>query len=579
MRWSECFIPTRREVPADTQFVSHRFLLRAGLIKPLASGVFCLLPLGERVRRKISAIIRDEMDRIGGQEFHLPALSPADVWRESGRWDGMGDNMFRLRDRHGVPFGLAMTHEEVFTSVARDELHSYKQLPQIWYQIQTKFRDEERPKAGLLRVREFLMKDSYSFDADRAGLDAAFERHYQAYRRIFDRCGLVYTPVQASSGAMGGSESTEFMVRTEAGEDTIATCAACGYAANTEKAVSRTEPTTDAEGPASPERFATPGIRTIEALTTFPGGASAVRQIKTLVFCADDEMVLALVRGDQELHPTKLADALGAAAVRPAHESEIREKLGAGPGSLGAVGVSGMRIVADRALQGRTNMTTGANEDDWHLRGVSVERDIRVDTWVDLAVVRAGEGCPSCEDGRLEVFKAVEIGHIFKLGTKYSEALGARVSNADGREVPLVMGSYGIGVERVMVAAVELYADDGGIVWPMSIAPFQVVVTPVNQRDEALRGAAERLVDELERLGLDVLYDDRDERAGVKLNDADLVGIPLRVTVGPKKFSQGKVELFHRGTRSVEDIEIDLAPTTIAERVRAALDAHRGVVR
>jgi prolyl-tRNA synthetase len=563
VRWSRSFIPTRREAPADAQFVSHKLLLRAGLARQLASGIFSMLPLGERVRRRIAEIVRDEMEAIGGQQFHLPALHPADVWQESGRWDVMGENMFRLRDRHGAALGLGMTHEEIFAAIARDELRSYKQLPQIWFQIQTKFRDEERPKAGLLRVREFLMKDSYSFDLDREGLDRSFAAHRDAYRRIFDRCGLRYVAVEASSGAMGGSESTEFMVKTDAGEDTIAVCASCGYAANTEKATARVAPADDAEGPEAPEKFSTPGVRTIEALTTFPGGAPADRQIKTLVYWADDRKVLALVRGDHELNPTKLADTLGAHAVWPALEPEIREALGAGPGSLGAVGVRTPQVVADVALGGRTNMTTGANEDDFHLRGVSIERDIEVGLWADLRTVKAGDGCSSCE-GRLDVFKAVEIGHIFKLGTRYSEALGARVLDREGREAPIVMGSYGIGIERVLVAAIELYADDAGIVWPASIAPFDVIVTPVNVRDEAVAAASERLVGELESLGVEVLYDDRDERAGVKFNDADLIGIPVRVTVGPKKLADGLVEVVERAGRTKHDLPIEGAAEAIA---------------
>jgi prolyl-tRNA synthetase len=570
VRWSRFFIPTRREAPADAQFVSHALLLRAGLTRQLASGIFSMLPLGERVRRKIAGIVRDEMEAIGGQEFHLPALHPADIWQESGRWEVMGENMFRLRDRHGAALGLGMTHEEIFAAIARDDLRSYKQLPQIWFQIQTKFRDEERPKAGLLRVREFLMKDSYSFDLDREGLDRSFAAHRDAYRRIFDRCGLLYVAVEASSGAMGGSESTEFMVKTDAGEDTVAVCASCGYAANTEKATARVAPVEDAAGPEAPEKFATPGVRTIEALTTFPGGTAADRQIKTLVYWADDRKVLALVRGDHELNPTKLADALGATAVWPALEPEIREALGAGPGSLGAVSAhehANLQIVADLALRGRTNMTTGANEDDFHLRGVSVDRDIEVGMWADLCTVKAGDGCPSCE-GALDVFKAVEIGHIFKLGTRYSEALGARVLDREGQKVPIVMGSYGIGIERVLVAAIELFADEAGIVWPASIAPFDVIVTPVNVRDETVAAAAERLVGELEALGVEVLYDDRDERAGVKFNDADLIGVPLRVTVGSKKIAAGLVELVERATHTARDLPVDGAAEAIARLSR-----------
>lgn len=572
MRWSNMFIPTLREDPADAEVASHRLLVRAGYIRQLTAGVYSLLPLGQRVRLKVIKIIREEMNRIGAQEFLLPAIHPAEVWKESGRWEVMGDNMFRLRDRKGVEMGLGMTHEEIFTSIARNTINSYRQLPQVWYQIQTKFRDEARPKSGLLRVREFTMKDAYSFDVDREGLDKAFQDEYEAYCRIFTRCGLQYTPVEASSGAMGGSQSTEFMVRTEAGEDHIVTCQKCDYAANVEKAVSRLPEFEDEEGPAAPEQFPTPGVRTIEDLTTFSGGAAADRQIKTLVYVLDDNLVLVLMRGDHELNETKLADATGALNIRAAHPDEIRESLGASAGSLGAVGVGRAthprisQVIADESLRRRRNMTTGANRDDFHLRGVSMERDITVDKWTNLRTVKAGEGCPKCE-GTLDVFKAVEIGHIFKLGTKYSDSMGARVLTADGKEVPIVMGSYGIGVERVMVSAVELYNDEAGIIWPASIAPFEVVVTPVNIKDQDLLSAAERVYEELKASGIDALLDDRDERAGVKFNDADLTGVPYRVTIG-KKIKEGKVELLTRRGRASEDVPLDSIVETLRARIK-----------
>ncbi|MDQ3649052.1 MAG: proline--tRNA ligase, partial [Acidobacteriota bacterium] len=527
MRWSQYFVPTLRDDPADAEVVSHRLLLRAGFIRQLGAGIYSYLPLGYRVALKITQILREEMNRIGGQEFLLPALNPRELWEESSRWSVMGDNMFRLKDRKGGDLCLAMTHEEVFTSIARHEIRSYKQLPQVWYQIQTKFRDEARPKSGLMRLRQFTMKDAYSFDVDAGGLDRSFEDQREAYKRIFDRCGLKYVIVEASSGAMGGSASNEFMTRTDAGEDLIATCEACGYAANLEKAASRIPSVTDDAGPDAPEEFPTPGVRTIEDLTTFPGGAAADRQIKTLVYIAtindEPQFVLALLRGDHQLHETKLADALGANAVRPAQAEEIRDLLGAGAGSLGGVGAKQqakaagreVRIIADASLQGRRNMTTGANKDDHHLRSVSIERDIKLDSWADLRIVASGEGCPNCEAGTLEVFKAMEIGHIFKLGTKYSESMGARVLNPDGKEVPIIMGSYGIGVERIISAAIELHHDADGIIWPRAIAPFDVVVTVTNVKQQEIRDAGERLYTDLQRAGLDVLLDDRDERAGV----------------------------------------------------------------
>jgi prolyl-tRNA synthetase len=571
MRWSNLFIPTLREDPADAEVTSHRLLVRAGYIRQLTAGVYSLLPLAQRVRLKVMQIIREEMNRIGGQEFLLPAIHPAELWKESGRWEVMGENMFRLRDRKGSDMALGMTHEEVFTSIARHTINSYRQLPQVWYQIQTKFRDEARPKSGLLRVREFTMKDAYSFDIDWAGLDKSFDDQYKAYCRIFTRCGLKYTAVEASSGAMGGSQSTEFMVRTNAGEDHIVLCPRCGYAANVEKATSKLADIDDGDGLDSPEEFPTPGVHTIEDLATFPGGAPAERQIKTLVYALDDRLALVLMRGDHELNETKLIDATGAINVRPAHPEEIREALGASAGSLGAVGVTPdshpkiTRIIADEALRGRRNMTTGANKDGYHLRGVSILRDIKVDCWASLRSVKAGEACIKC-GGPLDVFKAVEVGHIFKLGLKYSESMGARVLTADGKEVPIVMGSYGIGVERILAAAVESSHDDAGIIWPQSIAPFHVVVTPVNVKDSQLLDAAWRIYDALNEARVEALLDDRDERAGVKFNDADLIGVPYRITVG-KKFKQGKVELLTRATRKSEDVDVDSVVQVLGNRL------------
>ncbi|MFL6546623.1 MAG: proline--tRNA ligase, partial [Candidatus Udaeobacter sp.] len=547
------FIPTLREDPADAEVVSHKLLLRGGVVRQLHAGIYSFLPLGQRIALKVMQILREEMNGIGGQEFFLPALHPAEVWKESGRWDAIGDEMFRLKDRKGADMCLGMTHEEIFTTIARNELRSYKQLPQVWYQIQVKFRDEARPKSGLMRLRTFIMKDAYSFDVDTNGLDQAFIDQREAYKRIFDRCGLKYVMVEASSGAMGGSESNEFVARTDAGEDLIATCSNCGYAANLEKATSRLARVMDEAGPESPEEFPTPGVRTIEDLINFPGGATADRQIKSLVFIAtinnESVPVLALLRGDHQLHETKLGDNLGATAIRAAHAEEIRELMGASAGSLGGVNAKQnaraanreLTIIADMGLKGRRNMTTGANKDDHHLRGVNIERDIPVDKWADLRMAVAGEACPHCEIGILEVYKAMEIGHIFKLGTKYSASMGATVLTQDGKEVPIVMGSYGIGVERIITAAVEQNHDGDGIVWPRSIAPFDVVVTITNMKQEELRTAGDNLYKQLQRAGLDVLLDDRDERAGVKFKDADLIGIPYRITLG-KKVSDGLVE-------------------------------------
>jgi prolyl-tRNA synthetase len=561
MRWTRFFIPTTREVPAGADAVSHQLLLRAGYIRQVTAGVYALLPLAQRMRLKIINIIREEMDRIGGQEFLLSALQPAELWKESGRWQTLDEIAFRLRDRKKSEMLLGLTHEEAFTAQARAGLNSYKQLPQIWYQIQTKFRDEARPKSGLLRVREFTMKDSYSFDIDNAGLDLAFQAHYEAYNRIFSRCGLTFTAVDASSGAMGGSQSTEFMVFTEAGEDRVVVCPACGYAANTEKAVAKLEQIDDSDGQCeSPQPFATPDIRTIEQLAQFVGGAPARSQIKTLVYVLDDKLTLILMRGDHELNESKVLAASGAQTMRQATEAEIVAALGARPGSLGAVGVTAAQnkpvqmIIADQALSGRKAMVTGANQDDVHLRGVEVDRDISVDLWQDLRLVKDGEQCARCDD-KLQMHKALEIGHIFKLGTRYSLTMDAHVLDADGERQPLVMGSYGIGVERMIAAIAELSNDAAGLVWPISVAPFSVVIVPVNTNDAEVMASAEAIYGDLTARGVDVLFDDRDERAGVKFNDADLIGVPLRITLG-KKVKSGIVELFSRWQRSSEDVPL-----------------------
>ena len=574
MRWSQYFIPTLREDPADAEVVSHKLLLRAGVIRQLSAGIYSYLPLGQRIALKVMQILREEMNAIGGQEFFLPALHPAEVWQESGRWYAIGDEMFRLKDRKGGDMCLGMTHEEVFTTIARNELRSYKQLPQVWYQIQIKFRDEARPKSGLMRLRTFIMKDAYSFDIDRAGLDRSFADQREAYKRIFTRCGIQFLIVEASSGAMGGSESNEFMALTAAGEDLVVSCPNCDYAANLEKARSKIAQIVEDRGSDKPEEFPTPGVRTIEDLTTFPGGAAADRQIKTLVYMSKTASgnplpLLILLRGDHQLHETKLAD-LGIGEARPAHPEEIRELLGASAGSLGAVGARErvktatvgnvsrypqVSIIADEALKGRRNMTTGANKDDHHIRGVDVERDIQVDLWADLRTVTSGELCPRCGTGALEVFKGMEIGHIFKLGTKYSDSMGATVLNEAGAQVPIVMGSYGIGVERIITAAVEQRHDDDGIIWPKSLTPFHVVVTITNMKQDELRAAGEKLYGDLQRGGLEVLLDDRDERAGVKFKDADLIGIPYRITIG-KKAGDGIVELFDRAAKQSEDVKI-----------------------
>ena len=553
-RLSRLFVPTLKQAPADAQVVSHKLLVRAGFIRQLGAGIYDYLPLAKRTLTKIEAIIRDEMEGIGAQEFYLPALHPAEIWKESGRWDVMGDNMFRLRDRKHGDYCLGMTHEEIFTAIARDELRSYRQLPQTWYQIQPKFRDEPRPKSGLLRVRQFTMKDAYSFDIDAAGLDRSYDAERQAYERIFIRCGLTFVDVQAHSGAMGGSGSQEFMVRTDAGEDLVAACGSCRYAANVETATSRIAAEHD-EPAAAIEEFATPGVVTIDALAGAPYGVSARRQLKTLVYVADEQIVLAVVRGDHELNEAKLQTATGAGVIRPAQADEIVALMSAHPGSLGAVGFTRAPVFVDPAVADRTNMVTGANRDGFHLRGVDVRRDVLGHgKLAELRTVGTGEGCPLCE-GTLDVFKALEIGHIFKLGTKYSVSMKANVLTPEGTEVPLVMGSYGIGVERIMAAAIELHHDADGIIWPISIAPYRATVVTLGTDPELVR-AGDEVAAALAAAGLDVLYDDRDERVGVKLKDADLIGIPIRIAIGKRGLADGKVELKRRGQSAVELIAI-----------------------
>ena len=571
MRWSSLFIPTLREDPAGAEAASHRLLLRGGFVRQLAAGHYSILPLGQRVRDKVDRIIRQEMDGIGGQRLHLPALHPAEVWKKSGRWEAMGDEMFRLSDRKGMDHCLGMTHEEVIALLA-GEVFSYRDLPQIWYQIQTKFRDEPRPKAGVLRVREFTMKDAYSLDVDQAGLDVAFDLHHQAYVTIFRRCGLKALDVVASSGAMGGSESIEFMVPSPAGEDWIVTCDGCDYRANLERAVSVIPTIDDGPSQGETELLSTPGLRTIRALAkAHPVRATPQRQIKTLVYSVDSQLTLVLVRGDHELLEQKLVDTLGSSNLRPATQPEIRAALGADPGSLGAVGVTGLPIIADRNLAGRTNLVTGANRDDWHFVSVDMERDIAVGQWADLRGIAAGEQCPGC-GGVLDVWRGIEVGHIFKLGTRYSAAMGAMVQDERGDFNPIVMGSYGIGGERTMAAVVEFSHDRRGIIWPASVAPYQVVITVLRADDPKTRAAGERLYAQLSEEGWEALLDDRPLRPGVKFADAELIGIPYRITVGPRKLASGQVELTVRRDLSTCDVSLEQAAGRVIGMVGADLE-------
>ena len=585
-RWSKLFIPTLREAPADAEVASHKFLLRAGYIRQLGAGIYNYLFMGQRSLNKIIAIVRDEMDKIG-QEFYLPGILPKELWVESGRWSIMGENMFRLKDRKGADLCLGMTHEEIMTGMARNELRSYKQLPQIWYQIQTKFRDEPRPKSGLLRVRQFIMKDSYSFDLDEAGLDTSYNLHDKAYRAIFTRCGLKFVVVEADSGAMGGSRSQEFMVYTEAGEDLIASCPVCGYAANLEKATSRLETVAEMEptGDGKPEPVHTPSCAAIADVAAF-FKISPASDIKCVAYMAlkrgakgeKDTWhgVAAFLRGDHQVNETKLLNAIGGADLRTMQAEELQQYFNGPAGYLGPVGLKpdakplgdGLTVVVDKSLEGRRNLVCGANKLDYHLRNVIPGRDFSWTLIADIRSVNEGEGCPKdgCA-GKLVVGKAVEVGHIFKLGDRYTKSMGSRVLDPNGKEVTPIMGCYGIGIERILTAAIEQSNDAEGFWLPVTIAPFTAVVTITNVSDAALRETGEKLAAELEAAGLDVLLDDRDERAGVKFKDADLVGIPYRINVG-KKAAAGQVELVSRAARSSVDVALGEVVHQLKKRIQ-----------
>lgn len=557
MRWSQAFIPTLRDDPNDADAASHRLLLRAGFIRQLMAGHYIYLPLAQRVRLKVMEILREEMNGIGAQELAVPGMNPLEIWQQSGRDQVMAEILYSFERPDGQTVVMGPTAEEVVTPLANTEIQSYKNLPQIWYQMTTKYRYEARPKSGLLRVREFTMKDSYSFDLDEESLDNSYEKHRGAYTRFFTRIGLDPIPVQASSGAMGGSASVEFMAATNAGEDDIVRCTNCDYAANVEKAMSTLPAIDDGERGKEVERFDTPGVRTIKDLETFEGGAAADRQLKTLVYVVDSQLTLVLLRGDFELVEQKLLDATGATAVRPATPDEIKPALGAMPGSLGAVGVTDLPIIADSDLKGRYNMTTGANTDDVHVRNVDIERDIKVNKWASLRLVKQGEACP-LDGAPLGVVHTVEIGHIFKLGDRYTREtdFDMTVLGADGSKIRPIMGCYGIGVERALAAVVEQNHDEKGIVWPVAIAPFHVAVVPLNADNDEVMGAANMLYEELTGGGIETILDDRDARAGVKLADVELVGIPVRVTIGKRGIANRTVEITVRKTGETTEVPL-----------------------
>ena len=561
MRWSRSLIPTLREDPAEAEAVSHKLMFRAGLVRQLAAGIYVYLPLGQRVMDKISAIIREEINRIGGQEITMPVLHPAEIWQQSGRWSEIGDEMFRLKDRNQRDMCLGMTHEEVIAWLASKEIRSYRDLPQIWYQIQTKERDEARPRSGVLRTREFLMKDSYTLDIDEAGLAKSYEAHREAYCRILDRCGLRYFVVESDPGMMGGAGAHEFMAPSQAGEDEIARCPRCGYAANVELA--RGLPAQPEFPHWTREEVPTPNARTIAEVSTLLNTDPAL-MLKSLCYMAKGAPALALVRGDQDLHEKKLARALGA-EVRPAHPDEVKAFFGAPVGFIGPVGAR-VPVVADECLKDGVYVA-GANRDGFHLKGVRPGVDFTA-RFADLHVVRSGEGCGQC-GAALTVERVIEVGNIFKLGTKYSVPLRAVFLDEHGQERPIVMGSYGIGPARIAAAAVEQSHDSDGVVWPWSIAPYQVHIVPVNMKDQAQATAAEALYAELRQAGYEVLLDDRDERPGVKFKDADLIGIPIRVTVGTALTKEGVVEVRTRRTREDRRIPPRAVLATVKELAQA----------
>ncbi|NMA68924.1 MAG: proline--tRNA ligase [Desulfitobacterium sp.] len=573
MRVSQLYNPTLREVPAEAEVISHQLMLRAGLIRRATAGVYTYLPLGLRTIRKIEDIVREEMEAKGGQEVLLPIIQPAELWRETGRWDVYGPELFRLNDRHNREFCLGPTHEEIVTDLVRGELRSYKQLPLLLYQIQNKYRDERRPRFGLMRGREFIMKDLYSFDRDEKGLAESYDKMYDAYSRIFTRCGLKFRPVEADAGAIGGTGGThEFMVLAESGEAAVVYCQDCDYAANNEQAVCSPRPV-ESEEPEGPYRSVdTPGTKTIEQVVEFLG-VEKEQLIKSLLYQGDDKLFLVLVRGDREVNEIKINNAVGPFInLQLASDDVVKEKLGCDPGFVGPIGVpKDLTIIADQEVPLMKKAVCGANDLDKHYIDVVPEKDFRIDEVLDIRIVEKGEACPQCGTP-LEEARGIEVGQVFKLGTKYSESLKATFLDENGVEKPCVMGCYGLGIGRTMAAAIEQNHDKDGIIWPMSIAPYHVILVPVNMKDEQIREAGEKLYNELKSLGVEVVIDDRNERPGVKFKDADLVGYPLRINIGSKTLANGEVELRDRRTGEVQLVKVNEAAKQVQEIIQKSLD-------
>ncbi|OQX56214.1 MAG: proline--tRNA ligase [Candidatus Cloacimonas sp. 4484_209] len=553
MRLSKYFLPTLKELPKEAKEISHILLLRAGLIKPLMSGVYEYLPLGWRVISKIERIIREEMNRIGGMELLLPALTNREIWDETERWDDFGKEMFKFKDRNDREISLAPTHEEIITDLARKEIQSYRQLPQIWYQIQTKFRDEPRPKGAVLRARQFIMKDSYSLDKDYKGLDKSYDLHYEAYKRIFARCGLDIIVVGASSGLMGGSQSNEFMFLSSSGEDEVVLCDKCNYAANMEVAKTILDPITGENSNIEMVHTPVPGsVEEISKLLKKPKEFF----IKSLLYIANDKPVFILVRGDHNVSEPKLVSVIGQ-EFRTASKEEVKKLTGAEIGYISPVGIDNIDVYADISLKGATGMITGANKDYYHIKGVNIERDINVKKYIDITMINDGDICPECGKGHLIIKSAIELGHIFKLGIKYSKSMKCFFTDKDGSEKPIIMGSYGIGIERIMAAVIDKHHDNNGIIWPVSIAPFLVHIIPTDISNKNIKDTTEEIYKKLIAENIETLLDDRDERTGFKFKDADLIGIPIHIIIGERSLAKGTVEVKLRRETQKNNISIN----------------------
>ena len=566
MRYSQMFLPTTKETPSDAEIVSHQLMLRAGMIRKLAGGIYAYLPLGYRVIRKVENIVREEMNRAGAQEVFMPAVQPAELWMESGRWDIYGKELLRVKDRHNRDYCIGPTHEEVITALVRDEIQTYRQLPRNLYQIQTKFRDEIRPRFGIMRSREFGMKDAYSFDAGEEGVEESYKKMFDAYTRIFTRCGLSFRPVEADSGNIGGNFSHEFMVTAETGEDAMVHCTSCEYAANLEKAeIFRPQEEAAHVMEYSPmEEVHTPDVRSIEEVCTFLDvGPRDV--VKTMIFMSDGNPVAVLARGDEDVNETKLRNYLGCNSLELAMEDTILQVTGSPRGFAGPIGIKS-RIIADYSLMNMQDFVVGANREGHHIKNCNIGRDFEIKDYADLRIVREGDVCPRCGK-ELRIVRGIEVGHVFKLGIKYSKAMNATFLDRDGKEKYMIMGCYGIGIGRTAAACIEQNHDEDGIIWPMSIAPFQVIITPVNIKDENLSSTAEELYNSLTADGVEVILDDRDERAGVKFKDADLTGIPIRITVGARSLAEGKVEVRFRKSGEVEKIPLETVRDFITKTI------------